>query len=286
MKIAYMIQAHKNLQQIEVLITALSQYTPHHCFVHIDKKNELLYKELKKIFEQNRQVHILNNRIQVNWSGFSQVKATLSLMDTVLQTKIPFDRVHLMSGEDFPLKSSKKIETFLTKHRKNEFLHYEDIGQYSWRILDHNIMTEFRYNRTLPLRMIQRLYREVQHLFPKKHSLHHWNLYKGSQWFNISIEAMKYIVKFVKENPDFIKDFTSSACADEHFFHIILLNSPFQKHIINNNLYHIKWHPSQSSPAYLEKKELQDLTKDTNIFFARKVNEQTAIQFYKYWSSL
>ena len=74
MKIAYMIQAHKNFHQIKVLISALSRHTLHHCFIHIDKKKHVLYKQLEKTFEQNKQVHILTNRIQVNWSGFHRLK--------------------------------------------------------------------------------------------------------------------------------------------------------------------------------------------------------------------
>ncbi len=276
-----MVQAHKNFQQLEILVSVLLDNTEHYCFIHIDKKNSELFNQLEWAFRNLSRVHMVSERVTVNWSGFSQVQATLALMRMVKASGIQFERVQLMSGEDFPVKSTTEIETFLAQHRHDEFLAYEEIGSYGWRVLHDNILTENRYNRTLPVRSMQKIYRALQYLLPQRKLLQKWKLYKGSQWFNISMEAMEYCVQFVKENPDFVKVFHSSACADEHFFQIILLNSPFEKHIINNNLYSICWHPSQNSPAYLDVEDLAKAMKKPDVLFARKIDEPTATLLYE-----
>ncbi|MBD3807596.1 MAG: hypothetical protein IE880_02635, partial [Epsilonproteobacteria bacterium] len=93
MKIAYLIQAHKNFQQLETLISCLSQSDDHACFVHIDRKNELLYLQLSEKYFLSPKVHIIEDRVIVNWSGFSQVEATLLLMRNVHCSNIRFDRI-------------------------------------------------------------------------------------------------------------------------------------------------------------------------------------------------
>jgi len=46
----------------------------------VDQKSEDLYQTLRKIYAHHEQVHIIEDRVAVNWSGFSQVQASLALM--------------------------------------------------------------------------------------------------------------------------------------------------------------------------------------------------------------
>lgn len=274
MKIAYLIQAHKNLEQLKGLIAYLIDGR-HYCFVHIDKKSAALYKQLSSVYADNKSVFIVNDRVVVNWSGFSQVMATLMLMDSARQASVDFDRIHLMSGEDFPIQTLEYIDDFFEKNRYNEFIEYSSIGEYEWRLLQYNFLTESNKNRTLPVRAIQKTLREIQKIIPSRKVLENFELYKGSSWFNLSREALEYIMIFLENNPNFINQFNYSACADEHFFQIILLNSPFKEQVINDNLYYMEWSLDQNSPKYLDIQNLEQIKSKSDKLFARKFDEGT-----------
>lgn len=279
MTIAYLIQVHKNSEQIKSLISCLLNNDKDHCFIHVDKKNEDLYQALRRKYANHQQIHIIEDRVAVNWSGFSQVKATSSLMKSVHFSNIRFDRVQLMSGEDFPVKSSNFINTFFEKNRDKEFMSYEDIRDYRWRILRYNFFSENIRNRDIVIRILQKIIREVQQkILPERKILKNFALYKGSAWFNLSIEAMEYILNYIDTHQDFLDQFKYSACGDEHFFQIILLNSEFKKDVVNHNLYYMEWDNGKNSPNYLSKQTLQQLKSAPDILFARKVDEDLVME--------
>ncbi len=60
-------------------------------------------------------------RIDVTWGGFSLVRAELSLMK-VANSYGTFGHFHLLSGEDFPVKSNNQLDTFFEEHPNNNFL--------------------------------------------------------------------------------------------------------------------------------------------------------------------
>lgn len=280
MKIAFLIQAHKNFLQLNALIDRLTK-EEHHCFVHIDQKSETLYVQLAEAYRKNVRVHVIDNRITVNWSGFSQVGVTLKLMQHVKKEKWKFDRIHVMSGEDFPLKSMSDIVSFLKQNSNKEFMAYAPIGNYVWRVRQYNFLTESRFNRKLIVRIWQRLLREVQKLLPDRKILKGMpKLYKGSQWFNLSKEAVDYILGFLEDHPEYLDQFEYSACADEHFFQILLLNSPLKHRVVNDNLYYIEW-VGGNSPQYINIDQFQWLKKNSTKLFARKFEEETVVKLYE-----
>jgi len=99
MKIAYMIQAHKNFEQIKFLVESLL-YKQNGIFIHIDKKNDKLYRKLKDYYINNDNVNIIDNRVSVNWSGFSQVEATINLMEEIDKIDKTYDYISFISGQD------------------------------------------------------------------------------------------------------------------------------------------------------------------------------------------
>ena len=278
MKIAYMLQVHKGAGQIKLLVDCLLGDGEDHCFIHVDQKSDKVYRELASYYHHHARVHILDERAKVNWSGFSQVKATLILMKNVYESEIVFDRVQLMSGEDFPIKSSRDINIFFESNIDSEFLSYEEIGFYRWRVGQYNFFTESIHNRTLLIRTIQKGLRVAQSLLPERPMPLNYTPYKGSQWFNITFEATRYILEFIESYPEYCERYRKAACPDEHFFQIILLNSKFKSRIINNNLYYTEWDGVHNSPRYLDRQGVEDAKRRDDILFVRKIDENMAIQ--------
>lgn len=268
MKTVYLVLAHKNIKQIERLITALTSHDGY-CFVHVDKKSEDLYRHLKQKYEDEESIYIVQRRIIVNWGGLSQVRAILVLMHAVRESGIEFGYLHLLSGQDFPIRPLKEIDQFFSENSPAEFIECMPIGHYRWRIKNYNFFTEFRSNRTLPIRIVDNILRRIQKTFPERNTLKGRDLYKGSSWFSLTYECMIYILEYLNEDPDFLNDFSHSSNADEHFFQILLMNSPFKGKVVNNNLRFIDWEEGKSSPRTLRVKDFKTLQNSFDLF-ARK----------------
>jgi hypothetical protein len=83
---------------------------------------------------------------------------------------------------------------------------------------------------------------------------------------------VKYILDFLKENPDYMKLFSTVLCSDEHFFQTILLNSPLKTQIINDNLRYINW-DNPSYPSILSINNINDVL-ESQCLFARKFDSE------------
>ena len=86
----------------------------------MDKKQQTLFEQLKEYYSTYENVYVIENRITVNWSGLSQVKATLNLLDAVKSTGKTYDYVHFISGQDLLLMSQHELDSFIQqKIKKN-----------------------------------------------------------------------------------------------------------------------------------------------------------------------
>lgn len=80
MKIAVLIQCHKNPQQINLLLERLN-HPDIDCYVHVDKKADFADKIIHR---ENVFVLPDEQRVSVEWAQFSQVTATLNLINTAV----------------------------------------------------------------------------------------------------------------------------------------------------------------------------------------------------------
>lgn len=264
MKHAFMILAHKDLKQIEALISGLAFGD---IYIHVDKKNDQLFNQLKLFYQNHTNIFILEERTNVNWSGFSMVKATLTLIKYIVSANRYYDYIHLISGQDMILMNHKQLDDFLlAKGESKIFIEYSDIGSYRWRVKRYSLFRENPKNRTILLRILDNLIRYVQFIIPERNNLNQLQLYKGSQWYTISYECLIYINKTANK---YIKDFYKTACADEHFFQILIMNSEYKNKVVNDNLRYIVFKNNKSSPEFISDRDFEKMM-NGNYIFARK----------------
>lgn len=271
MRIAYMIQAHDGFNQLCILIDSLDNEC-NEIFIHIDKKNEALFINIKEKYKKNKNIHIIEERISVNWGGFSQIEATLALMKSVYNSNLEYDYVSLISGQDMPIKSNEYIDEFLKLNYGKNFIEYDSIGKYKWRLKVYNIFSENKLNRKKYIKLIDVFIRKLQmNVFKiNRNNLINFDLYIGSQWFTITYECMKYIIEYVaKENRKYLLDYKYTACPDEHFFQNILLNSIYKTSVINDNLRLIDWSEGKNSPKTLTIEDKEKIL-ESKALWARK----------------
>jgi hypothetical protein len=267
MKIAYMMLAHKNFEQIELLITALKD-PDIDIYIHVDKKSEDLFLKLKAAFKSNPNIFILEQRVDIKWGGLSMVDATLKLMNKVSCKE--YNYISLISGQDYPIKSLQRLKDFLIENEGKEFIDSEPIGKAFWRLKCYNLFSENPNSRKKSLKIIEKLIRLLQIVFVRRNNLKGLELVKGSQWFTITKECHKYILDYLCDNLNYYEDFKYTHCPDESFFHIIILNSHFSENVVNNDLTYIDWENAiAGSPRTLTIRDLEKIS-SSGDFFARK----------------
>lgn len=258
-----LILAHKNHNQIMRLINHLK--TDFDLYVHIDKRNKLNIKSFDNVnvYKEFKTYH----------GGVSLVIATLFLIEEAYKNN--YDRYIFISGQDVPLKTNKEIINFFDTNKNKEYISYESINnseamykEMSFRLNSYNFGKLYRL-------IFHRNIRELLSNFPLIKRATPKNIYYGSQWWNLTNNAIKYILDYTKQNPNFLKRFNYTWCGDEMFFQSILLNSEFKNDCINDNLRYIDWSEKKgSSPKTFNINDYNIIKENiNNNLFARKFDE-------------
>lgn len=271
---AYMLQIHNNPEQVNKFIYQLICDNQADVYVHLDKKN---YEELRGKLIKNPSVKILEKSINCEWGDISQVDTTLLLLKEVLVTKKKYDYVCLRSGQDLLVKENFK--SFLQRNNGKIFMTYRllEKGSLGFVRVKWPKFTRKRYTNVHPIRVFRRsihgLYEMGINILPNKN---YWPkefaFYKGSQWFTIPIQVADFMIDYLEKNEWYYKFFENTLVPDESFFHTLIMNSPYKKEVVNNNLFFFKWGETLSernSPQYLR---MEDITaiENSGQFFARK----------------
>jgi len=125
MKIAYLILAHKDPEQIIGLIKKVSVGSSVHCFVHIDSNSKCC-----NLIENEVVGGSIYSIYNTPWGSFNTVKAELFLINKALEWQA--DRLVMLSGQDYPIKGNDFIINFFTKHSDIGFVEGEKMPIESW----------------------------------------------------------------------------------------------------------------------------------------------------------
>lgn len=275
MKIAVLILAFKNPRQLQKLVDALK--TDFEVYIHFDKTSDIA-----DMFEEEQHVHIIKNRYATYWGSSNTLLAALELFKAA--NKDGSDYNILISGQDLPIKSNEQIRSFITNNYK-DYLYHFSLPASRWghgggmhRI---NLYWETKRNpKTLPGKIMQFairstfvLIRTLQKTFSLKRKVG-FNTYGGSFSLNFTKEATQYILNFVGSNKDFLSRFSHTRCADEIFFHTILLgfDYPGKDAIVNADIRFQDWETGPAYPLVFTISDLDRCLKAEEIF-ARKFDE-------------
>jgi hypothetical protein len=269
MKHAFLILAHREAEQVKLLIDEIISNDDCDVHVHIDSKNEALFKVIVDYYAGNDRVFYLQERVSVYWADFSLIEATLRLLNEA--KRYGYQYYSLVSGQDYFIKPVADFNHFLQDHHGKEFIEYKPRNN-SWRVRLTHRHTASPLFRKSKLFRYYALFLSLISSKTKK-ALAPYKIYFGSQWFTISDNAVKYIFDFLQKQPNFLKEFETSTCGDEHFFQTILLNSDFRHKIYPDNLRFIKFDNRVNSPDVLTLDNYRELI-ESSRFIARKFDIQ------------
>lgn len=265
--------AHTNPNQLSTLLNLLDNEA-NDIFLHIDKSSSLYNSPDFSIREPRYATLEIIPSMNLHWGGYSQINCELALL--IAATKKYHQYYHLLSGMDLPIKSQDEIIDFFSKHDKHEFVNCwftEENKQFS-RELYERISFYYPLQEITPRNddltpRLSRLCQRILHIDRQKHR--DYKFAKGSQWFSITDEFARYVLKHEK----FITtNFRNTYCADEIFLQTLLINSPFFDSLYlkpeGQNLRLIDW--KRGSP-YVFKREDYNQIQHSNALFARKFDQ-------------
>jgi hypothetical protein len=277
MKIAYLILAHNTPNHLHRLIRSLSSPD---CdfFIHVDKKSDF------SLIEGNN-IYFVDNRISVYWGDFSQIRAIVILMNQALNTNQNYGYFVLLSGSDYPLRSSIYIHDFLEAHRNTEFINMvkmpcAEVNKPLSRLRLYKVESDHTIRNQIFETMRKSLHKiGLDSILERDYKKYLGDLepYGGSQWWALTKNACDYIINFIDKKPRIVDFFTNTMCPDEMFFQTILGNSQFRQ-MVKRNLTYTDWSTGGSNPATIEHRHIR-FFKDQREIMARNVYGEGELLF-------
>lgn len=194
-------------------------------FVHVDRKTDITPFLQARCMHSS--LHFTQERIDCRWGTLSLVKAELLLFREA-RSHGPYACYHLLSGQDFPIKSQDYIHNFTENHPGVNYIGYVDESRTAcipertelYHFLIHRPGVSFKGTvftrlRKAFLTIQRRLHIHREYPFPIR---------KGAQWVSISDDFCAYLLE---RSADILRLFKRTYCPDEMVVQSLFASSPF-----------------------------------------------------------
>lgn len=289
MKVCYLLQTHKNPEQIYRLVKLIKRSSPNsQVIVSHDNKSKL---DLET-FEDLQGVQIFINKADGERGGFSIVQGYLDIVDWLFQQNIEFDWLINITGQDYPLQSISKIEEYLAETQHDGFLEYFKVfsDESHWSIREGYSRYFYKYHlltNQLPVwqKELLRPLKLVNYLQPffrinfayGVRIAHRINppfnedfiCYGGSFYCTLSRKCVQYIYDFCKSKSKILEYYKGVSNSDESFLQTVLVNNPTFNLCNDSKRYFDFSKTRHGHPRILTTDDYPALIQ-TNAHFARK----------------
>jgi len=278
-KIAYLIIIHGSANRFFRLLERIHE--PQHIYlVHIDKyTGSKLIKLVQNGVNSNpkymKNVMIMKYRIGVHWGGASIIQMQMAGMYRLLQEKIYWDFFINLSESDYPIKTSKEIREFLSKHLDHSFLGFrsapnkvQDLAKRTTRLYiecDNGVFTTSKMS-----------FKNNHPKVNKRPLPNGLKVYRGDQWFILHRRLVEYMA-ISDRIFDLYEYFTSTYIPDESFIHSIALNSPYFRNVIPDTMRYIHMPKNE-----LEMSDISEMKKSKALFARKFVDENVLLKIEEY----
>lgn len=262
-RVAYLLMVHRRPEQVRALLNALPADSP--VFVHVDARvRSEVYRSIAALRSERH--FVLVRRHRCYWGRIGMVKATLELVGAALDSGEDWQFASLLSGADYPIKSTQEISAYLDARRGRQFMSMWDMrSDNPWTSAPGRLQSESRVDR----RHIGAGRRILRSPWKRRmpYGLHPFG---GSQWWTLSFDALVYVREFVRNNPRYLPFMRGVFIPDECFFQTILANSPLKSSIEEDDLRYVDWgRPTPPHPAVLGTSDIDALAESPKLY-ARK----------------
>ncbi len=271
MKLGFLILAHRYPNQLVRLIEGLLLVDGSKIYIHVDQKNTAEFQSTINQFKNNSRVVFIEETYKVYWGSYNQILATLALIKAAVKSNSE-DYCMLLSGQDFLIKKPSELLNFFKSNKGSEYMVHFKLPDVQWQDGGLNRLGNYHLNFPKHPWFSNKLNAAIGKLQTaiKFKRRPFFQQYGGSNWFNLSIEALRYIVNYLDKNPAYLKTFKYSLTADEIFIQSILMNSEFKSKMIPQDLRYTNWSTGPEYPKILRESDFEELIHVESKFFARK----------------
>jgi len=275
LKIAFIILAYKNPQQLRWMIESLSH--ANHCFyVHIDNQKEVLPFEKELAYIQNAQWEWLP-RANTYWGSYSCVKTVIDGMKYA-QSKNDYDYYIHLSGQDFPVINASTLQIKMAENEGKSYLFHFKIDEGLWDNKGKDRLTTlhfFKKEKRISItskaknpinKILHFLWQNiVVNQFDKK-----FQFYGGEFYFIFHKSALQQLLNNQMEFSWLHKRLQFTLIPEEIYIPTMLLAKPSTNiNVVNSTQRYIKWKSEGSSPKTLNETDFDQIAQADN-WFARK----------------
>jgi hypothetical protein len=193
-------------------------------------------------------VFLVTDRCNGNWGSYGPIQATLNAFDFIHEKIRNYDRVILLSGQDYPIKSASYIQSFFDQEPDLIYIDHFSLPTPNW---------EYGGKNRFPF------FDEMKNIMP---------FYGGSAWWSFPHYVVQYILEVMAETDIYEKYFKLVTLPDESFFQTILLNSDeplILEKISNTSLHYLDWSAGNKHPKTLSIDDFGNI-KSSSSLYARK----------------
>lgn len=273
----YCIIAHRDAYCLHSLLKLIDDKRNDIILV-VDKKSSLSLDPQFKLKYSNLKKLQKNSSIDIYWGDISQVEAELLSFKEGLEMG-EYEYIHLLSGNDLPIKNQDYIHNYFDKlpkgtnligfaHGKNTLIDISNKSKFY-----HPFIKRLKINNKLSRSFYLGLHKVCIFLQKMLHLQRNYGdliLYKGSNWVSITSQ----FAQFLLDKKDYIlKTFKGVLCCDEIYKQSIIMNSPFNRTVLDPTMDNaclsrkIDW--TRGTPYVWRYEDYQEL-KLSQSLFARK----------------
>lgn len=277
MRMAYLILAHDEPEQLEQLIERLvPPGSPDVAIVHADAGSSL-WPLLRERWPLDREsLRLIRGPVRVRWGHWSQVAATALLVEAARDAGC--DYAHFLSGADWPCIPRSQLVDQLSAEALPACFVEAVPGEQEERMACRRLDTRWlrldpqhdrlAYAATWELRRLSRWIDSAAGALGRQRSLPYGRWHKGSQWWSLPHCA---IALLARELPRLLASgrLRGTLCSDEHVVPTIMA-AHFAGRLRPNRRF-IDWSAGQSSPRVLSARD-RPAIEASGAWFMRKVS--------------
>ena len=151
-----------------------------------------------------------------------------------------FDRIFILSGQDYPLWSNARIADELARHSDKEYITGLDLTAHSDSIRQHKFTLYhfFRDMRHVPFRysrILSKVSRGLMRVLPVRKQPYvlmpggqRWHVWQASAYMCITADLARHVLRELNENHTLMRYFKYAMTQDEMVIPTIIFNSPWR----------------------------------------------------------
>lgn len=192
-----------------------------------------------------------------------------------------YDYYWLISGQDWPLRSTDEIINFFKKHNGENFVRYwnsKNYGKHQQNNLDKRNQIYFPLDiigRKSWQKIVKRVYVELTGGYNKTWKIFmrkqlETDFYFGSSWWALTGETVEWIINYLGQHEDYYIFYKNTVCPDESFFQTLVMMSPYADNK-TDYLTYLHFSEGANSPDILRASDFPQ-AKESGCLVMRKVD--------------